>query len=66
MKGDNPAYQKGDHRMTESEFEKMIEQKFDSYCKLVIENGAKNAMRVAGNRMQHRSCWRIWMMVIQI
>ncbi len=23
--------------MTESEFEKMVEQKFDSYCKSVIE-----------------------------
>ena len=40
--------------MTESEFEKMVEQKFDSYCKSVIENGAKNAMRVAANRLNHQ------------
>ncbi len=40
--------------MTESEFEKMVEQKSDSYCKSVIENGAKNALRKATNRLNHQ------------
>ena len=40
--------------MTESEFEKLVEQKFDSDCKSVIENGAKNARRVAENRLNHQ------------
>ena len=53
MKGQNRAYQKGYYKMTESEFEKNVEQKFDRYCKSVIGNGAKNARRVAENRLKH-------------
>jgi len=40
--------------MTDQEYEKMIEEKFDSYCKAVIRNGARNEMRKAENRMKHQ------------
>ena len=52
MKGQNRAYQKGYYKMTESEFDNNVEQKFDRYCKSVIGNGAKNARRVAENRLK--------------